>query len=364
MKLPCKTLSLYITRQFLLCLGMVSALMLGMILLFDTLELLRRASKKSQLDFLTVFQMASMKLPDVGQQILPLAVMFGAMLALWRLTRSQELIVARAAGISAWQFLLPMIVIAFGFGFIKIAAINPVSAILLSRYEQMDNRYLRGRSSGIELSNAGLWLRQSDNSGETIIHAASLEADGTELKKVFVLFFNHDRYMGRVDSPNAVLENGEWRIAGGWLNEPDRAPKEISSFTIATDITPETIADSFAQPDQISFWEMPKYISILEKTGFPSVRTRMHYQALLATPLLYAGMVLVAAVFSLRPPRRGGTLTLIVSGILCGFGLFFLRDLASALGVSETLPVTVAAWIPAMLCLLTGLGALLYLEDG
>lgn len=364
MRKPCKTLSIYVSRHFLACLGIVCGLMLGMILLFDTLELLRRASKKSQLDFITVLEMAAMKLPDVGQQILPLAVMFGAMLALWRLTRSQELIIARAAGISAWQFLAPMIVIAFLFGFIKIAVINPVSAILLSRYEQMENRYLRGRISGVELSGAGLWLRQSDNKGETIIHAQSLGAKGTELNNVLVLFFDRDRFMGRVDSPGAILDNGHWQIQSGWLNEPDHPPKQINSFSITTDITEETIADSFAQPDQISFWDMPKYINMLEKTGFPSVRTRMHYQSLLATPILYAGMVLVAAIFSLRPPRKGNTLSLIVSGIMCGFGLFFLRDLASALGVSETLPVTVAAWIPAMLCLLSGAGALLYLEDG
>ena len=364
MRLMCRTLSLYVGKQFLQCLAIIACLMLGMIFLFDTLELLRRASKHTDIGFVTIIQMAMMKLPDVGQQILPLAVMFGAMLALWRLTRNQELIVARAAGISAWQFLFPAIGIAFVFGLVKITAINPVSAILLSRYEQMENRFLRGRISGIDLSSAGLWLRQSDGKGETIIHAASLDASGTTLKNVFVLFFEQDRYMGRVDSPNARLENGKWVLAAGWLNEPDRDPKAIDSFSISTDLTPETIADSFAQPDQISFWDMPKYIDILEKTGFPSVRTRMHYHALLATPILYAGMVLVAAVFSLRPPRKGGTLTLVVAGILCGFGLFFLRDLASALGISETLPVTVAAWIPAMLCLLTGAGALLYLEDG
>jgi len=364
MRLICRTLSLYVGKQFLQCFGVVGGLLLGMIFLFDTLELLRRASKRSDFEFMTVLQMAAMKLPDVGQQILPLAVMFAAMLALCRLTRSQELIIARAAGVSAWQFLMPVIVLAFVFGLIKVTAISPISAILLSRYEQMDNRYLRGRVSGIELSSAGLWLRQSENGGETIIHAASVEPSGTELHKVFVLFFERDRYMGRVDSPHAKLENGKWVLANGWLNEPDREPKKINSFSITTDLTPETIADSFAQPDQISFWDMPKYIDILEKTGFPSVRTRMHYHALLATPILYAGMVLVAAVFSLRPPRKGGTLSLVVAGVLCGFGLFFLRDLASALGISETLPVTVAAWIPAMLCLLTGAGALLYLEDG
>jgi len=49
--------------------------------------------------------MTIMRLPSSAQKIYPFAILVGGMITLTRLTRSHELIVARAAGVSVWQFL-------------------------------------------------------------------------------------------------------------------------------------------------------------------------------------------------------------------------------------------------------------------
>ena len=45
--------------------------------------------------------------PTVAEQALPFAVLFGSMIAFLNLSRKLELVVARAAGVSVWQFLAP-----------------------------------------------------------------------------------------------------------------------------------------------------------------------------------------------------------------------------------------------------------------
>ena len=47
---------------------------------------------------LVLLEMALLKQPYMAQQIMPFVVLFGTMMAFWRLTRSNELVVARAAG--------------------------------------------------------------------------------------------------------------------------------------------------------------------------------------------------------------------------------------------------------------------------
>ena len=71
-------------------------------------------------------------------QILPFAVLLGGILCFWRLTRSSELIVARAAGISAWEFLTAPTLCALLFGIIATALVSPVSSVMLARAEAMD----------------------------------------------------------------------------------------------------------------------------------------------------------------------------------------------------------------------------------
>ena len=75
-------------------------------------------------------------------------------------------------------------------------------------------------------------------------------------------------------------------------------------------------------------------------------------------------MVLLAATFALRNSRSGGTTLIVTSGVLFGFMLYFFSDVVFALGLSDSIPVTLAAWTPSGVSMLLGLAMLLHLEDG
>ncbi|MBY0354201.1 MAG: LptF/LptG family permease, partial [Rickettsiales bacterium] len=106
------------------------------------------------------------------------------------------------------------------------------------------------------------------------------------------------------------------------------------------------------------------FIHTLEKAGFSALRHKLRWHTILATPLLLAAMVLVAAVFSLRLHRRGKIGLMVIGGILAGFMTNFLNSLFHAFGMSGGLPVILAAWATPMLVLMIGVMLLLHLEDG
>ena len=122
--------------------------------------------------------------------------------------------------------------------------------------------------------------------------------------------------------------------------------------------------DSFASPDTLSVWALPDFIALLNRSGFSSIRHRLHFQALLALPLLAATMALVGAGFSMRPARRGGVARMIGGGVAAGFTLFMVSKLAEEFGQSGALPVALAAWAPAGAGLMMALALLLHMEDG
>jgi lipopolysaccharide export system permease protein len=133
---------------------------------------------------------------------------------------------------------------------------------------------------------------------------------------------------------------------------------------LKTDLTTAQIQNSFAEPKTLSFWQLPAFIHTLEKAGFSALRHRMYWHGTLASPFLLCAMILIAAVFSLRLPRRGGVVMLIVVGVVTGFMVYFLTNFISAFGQSGEMPVVLAAWAPAMIALMIGSGLLLHLEDG
>ena len=135
-----------------------------------------------------------------------------------------------------------------------------------------------------------------------------------------LFFFNRlTQFTARIDARTARLETGDWLILDGMRWRPDKPPELFAQWRLPTQLTPRKIEESFASPDTMSFWELPSFIALLEESGFPAQRHRLHYNVLLARPFLLCAMVLVAATFSLRMQRRGGVTAMIVGGVAAGF---------------------------------------------
>ncbi|MCD8498403.1 MAG: LPS export ABC transporter permease LptG [Alphaproteobacteria bacterium] len=361
------TLSRYIATNYLINLALLFLALLFIIYLFDMVELIRRASKRDDVPFGLVMQMGLLKLPEVAQVIAPFAVLFGAMFTFWQLTRRYELIVVRAAGFSVWQFLGPVLLVAFTIGALQVTMINPMGALLLGKYEQLENIHLKRNKNEIAVFKEGLWLRQSmeDEPGYTVIHAGRLDQKNWALRDVTVLRFSADDGLEqRIDADEARLADRSWLMTNAALQTDAPEPETLAEYKLPTDLTPQDIEDSFGSPDSMSFWQLPGHIQTLEAAGFDATRLRVHYHTLLAQPLLFVAMILLAASVSMRPPRMRGTLVLISLGIAIGFATFFLSSFLQALGVSRQIPVFLSAWSPALICFLMGITMMLNFEDG
>ena len=360
------TLSRYIGRQFLTWFAVFFTGLSFIIFIADTLELLRRAASKPDVSFGTVLEMAVFKLPHTAEALTPFAILFSGMMAFWRLTRSNELVVARAVGVSVWQFMLPAVVVALLLGGFKVAVFNPIAAAMLARYEATESRVLRGQVSQLTIAPSGLWLRQSArDGGAAILHAGRVLGTLTRLQSVTVLLYNADNsFSGRLDAPIARLEPGFWQLDDARYAASGQPSEPIGGYQLPTQFTVDKIQESFARPETMSFWALPGFIDLLQQAGFSAIRHRLYLQSLLAGPLLLSAMILIAATFSLRPARRGGVGRMIGLGIGSGFLLYFLSDLVFALGLSARIPVMLAAWAPAAVSSLLGLAMLLHLEDG
>ena len=365
------TLSLYITRTFMAAVLAMLAGLSGLVSLFDFIELLRRAATKPDVSFGLVLEIAGLRLPYVAMEILPFAVLLGGILAFWRLTRSSELIVARAAGVSAWQFLAAPLASALLLGAVATLAVSPLSSVMFGRAEALDNTYLKTGGGPLALTGGQLWLRQADHAldpqGVAILHALGVSLHRNRLTASEVSVFRltpADKLLSRIEASSAELEHGAWLLKDARTIAPDQLPQNVGTMKLPTDLTVGRVEESFASPDTLSVWQLPGFIALLERSGFSAIRHQLHFQALLALPLLAGTMSLVSAGFSMRPARRGGVARMIGSGVAAGFALFVVSKVAEEFGNSGALPAPLAAWVPALAGMMMAVALLLHLEDG
>lgn len=367
MILAMQTLGRYFTRQFVISLGMVLGLLVVVMYTVEIVELLRRTADRPDVSFALILQMSAMKVPSVIQKLWPFVFLFGAMLALTRLANSSELVVVRAAGVSVWQILAPMIAGAVLLGAMLITVFNPVAAAMLGQYSKLENRHLKGESALVSVSTrTGLWLREVNAQGHQVIHALSVGGNGAELHDVTIFTYGKgDAFARRIDADLARLGRGEWQLENARLTAPDGVRRRFETTTVPTTLTLSQIIDSLAAPESLSFWELPRFIELLQHSGFSAAAHRLHWNALLAQPLLLASMVLLAAIFTMRlNRRRGGTGWVFFAGAMAGFGVFFVSDLVEAFGSAGKLPVVLAAWTPASVTTMCAAAMMFHLEDG
>ncbi len=362
------TLSRYIGRTFAIRTAIVMGGLLVLLFLGDAVEMLRQHASRDTITPMTGVGLSLLKLPNLAEKALPIAVLVGAMWAFTSLNRQKELVVARASGVSAWQFLAPALALAFAAGSFVVVVYNPVSATMFSRYARLEAQLLRGQTSQISVSETGLWLRQADQGDQSVVHALRIDDRGEvllELEDVMIITFEGTQdFSAHVYADSARLEEPVWRLENAWITPAVGSPSFEETHTIPTSLTRDQIRESFASPETLSVWQLPQFIAQAEEAGLSAARHKVHWYSILATPALFIAMVLIAASFSLRTARLTGFVGLTAAAAGTGFALFFLGDITAAMGQSGVLPAPVAAWAPTLVALLFGITVLLHLEDG
>jgi lipopolysaccharide export system permease protein len=357
---------------------MMLAIFFAFLFMIDMVEQLR----KFNADAVGLPQAAVLSLLNVPASlysILPLITVLAAIVMFIGLARSSELVVIRAAGRSGIAIVAAPMLVALILGGLGVAFVNPIVAATSKRVESLSESYRSGGSQTISVDREGVWLRQGggDENGDAgdatqaVIRAARANADATTLFDVTFLIFAPDKGpIRRISADKAVLGQGAWRLTGvkDWplsaSDNPERDALKLPQLNLPSDLTPERIRDGFGKPSAIPFWELPAFIDGLQRAGFSARRHQVWFQMELALPLMLAAMVLVAAGFTMRHSRMGGTGTMVLLALGGGLAAYFLRNMAQVLGDNGQIPVALAAWMPPVVAMLAAGALLLAREDG
>ncbi|MHA6323563.1 LPS export ABC transporter permease LptG [Roseivivax sp. CAU 1753] len=364
------TLHIYFARRFLMTFLGIFGGFAAFVFILDLVEQIRRFDDEG-VAFGGIVQLTLLNLPASLYEMLPLIMILSSIALFLALSRSSELVIARSAGRSGIVSLTGPMLVALAVGCVAVAAMNPIVAGTSQRYSELKELYEDGGRSVISIGSGGLWLRQGDADGQTVIRASRANADATLLYDVSFLEYSEGlgptrRLLAReaelIDGAWALSDIKSWPLGPGINAEANAAT--LATLEIPSTLTRERIRDRFGQPSAISIWNLPTFISDLEQAGFSARRHAVWFQMELARPIFLVSLILVGAAFTMEHARIARTGIAVLSAVLIGFGLFYIRNFAQILGESGQLAPVVAAWVPPAASLLLAFGFLLQREDG
>lgn len=338
----------------------------SIILLIDYMEISKAIENANDVNGLTVLFLLIQKSPSAVLILLPFAFLFGSQFAFVNLNRRSELIAMRAAGVSAWRFILPATAMAFAFGVFTITILNPVTAWMKESYDQTMVK-LEGNQDLDPLE--AIYLRQGDGKQQVVIRAEKRDLQKGTLIDASFWVYSIDkkevpRFLERIDAKTANLRLGEWELKDAFKSAPGEPELYYDKLSIPSNLNPQTAFKAYNSTQSVPFWQLPGLIYQTDSSGFSSNLYRLKLYELLATPLMFAAMTALGAVFSLRLMRLGGITKLVVSGLGLGFTIFFVNQLFTSMGKADVIPSFLATWSPPLLAMMAAMTLLVYTEDG
>ena len=276
-------------------------------------------------------------------QAVPFVALFAAMATLVSLNRKYELVIARSAGISAWQFLFPCCIGALLFGVLSVGVLNPLAAHAFSRSElletpvpvrQVQHRFRLRRT----VAPAEDQRRRHDHRRPRRVSTRGLElADA-----VFFVLDAQGDIVERKDAARAYLRDGYWEL------QDVRRFSEGNNCPAGNGPGRDESQAGIRPGDG---WRGPKpspSTTCRQRSGGALVRPAgpnafaMQFHSLMALPFLLVAMTLIAATVSMRFARMGQSATMILGGVLAGFLLYVVSVLVKAFGNAGFVPPFIA----------------------
>ncbi len=298
------------------------------------------------------FMFVGLTLPKYAFDLLPIAALIGALMALGNLARTLELIVVRAAGVSTMRIALWTAMAGVILMFVT-GLIGEVISPPMEQYGQQLKTFAKFNDYSMA-GNRSAWAKD----GDMMISVRQQSADN-RYGGVYVFKFDAQRRLRGVGHANnaSIDENNRWQLENYVEsiigNERVETIKE-SGTQLQTRLSPEFLGLAVLDADSLPGRGLYSYIQHLRENGLDSRVYETAFWARISRTVAVAIIVVLAVPFAFGPMRSTGTGARTVVGIMIGVVFFLLAKMLESGGAVFNMPPFVVAWLPtALLAIIT-----------
>lgn len=293
-----------------------------------------------------------------SMKVLPVTVLIGAIIALLDFQGHRELMVMKASGISVWRILRGPVV----FIFVMALGVSLVADGLVTQVDRSILPVPRLTNAGIGGQNA-VWLEQDGDSGHFVVRGERNSRDAYVLENA-TFYMPPGQEISQIRARRAILNFREWELEGAVLVASNQFPRYVTEHTVQTSSTRADLTLRAVEGGELTFFELSSALATGLSDPLARSAAAMRFAKLLALPALLIGSLLIAFAFTAGYRRQGSYGTTILYGIVLGFVVFVITEMADRAGSAGVLDPAFAAWGPAVVAIVIGLTVLLRKEDG
>ncbi|HMF43746.1 MAG TPA: LptF/LptG family permease [Polyangia bacterium] len=337
----------YISAMYLRAAALSFAALLG---IFYISTFIDKTDKllKGQASGVQIVSLLGYMTPQFVYYVIPLAALLSVLVTFGVLSRSNELSVMKACGISLYRVAAPLLVLALAWSGVLYGLEQQVMAKANQRAEALDAT-IRGRSPRTSNPLLRRWVVARDGA---IYHYDAFDAVGKSLLNLTVYRPQKDAWAleSQLFSRHVRYENGAWVGVKGWEQNYTvrKGGYEVFPQRPVALEPPDYFETAAPLAEMMTVPQLRRYIEELSASGFNVVPLTIDLQKKLAFPFVTVVMTLLAIPFGMTTGKRG-TLYGIGIGIVLALSYWIVMGAFGAIGKAGVLAPVMAGWAPNIL---------------
>ena len=330
----------------------------GLILnLFEEIEFFKNTNSSSLLPL----SLTALYIPSMIVKLLPFIIFISSMSFLLNLRNSTDLLTLKVFGYSNFKIFFILAFTSFLFGWFVLFTINPITSVMMKYYEQTKSQYSRDIDHLITINKNGLWIKENEKKGYRIISADKTKNNFIQNVKIFKLDKNYN-LTETIDSKYASISGNQWNLSEVTINKLENGVtkkilKENYSFISQYDY--RKITSLFKNLDTMSFLDLILNYKDLNNRGYNKDHLNQNLNSMLSMPFFLFIMIALSSILTMNALKKSNNFTFIVVGLLTSVIIYYFKDLSLALGQTNRISLSLAAWIPVVVIgLFTSVGIL------
>ena len=317
----------------------------GLILnLFEEIEFF----KNLNVTILIPITLTALFIPSLIIKMLPFIIFISSLWFLLALRNSRDLLTLKVFGYSNFKIFFILAITSFIFGWIILFTINPFTSTMVKYYEQTKSEYSRDIDHLVSINKNGLWTKENLNTGHRIISANEIKKH--VLKKITIFDLNKDyNLIQKIYSESADISKNKWDLEKVTIIKFNNGiTEEIykDNYSILSKYDHKKINSLFRNFDTMSFLSLILNYQDLQKKGYNKAYLDQNLNSMLSLPFFLFMMTALASILTMNTLRKSNNFTFIVVGLIACVAVYYFKDLSLALGKTDRVSLSLAAWIP------------------
>jgi lipopolysaccharide export system permease protein len=350
-----KILIRYLIYEYLKIFGLCLTSIMGVYFFYDFIQKIRRFIKydPSAIELLNYFLL---RIPKVIEDITPLAVLISVLLTLGMLSRHNEIIAMRSAGISSARIALPFLIIFFFISTVLFAANLSLVPHSKQRTDYVRYVFIKNRPPDLYFRQNKIWLRVDQNSFMNINYSdyKNLTLFGVNLYKLHEDFSLNEH----IEAERIRYENGTWIIYEGtrkrFLKDGEFEIEQLDRSVIPLRWKPEDFNAIVEDTDKMTYRELDNYVNRLVEEGYTAQRYKVDLNNKVAMPFMSIVFGLIAIPLGLTRVLGHGVSRGIGLSLVIAVAYWVVYSLCITLGYGQVLSPFLSAWLPNIIFGLVG----------